>query len=259
MSEMQQDMRQHGPTPSSVVVLHGGPGGAGEIEPFAQELGRRGHAVLEPFQTERSVDGQVAQLRDQIERYCAPPAVVIGWSWGAWLGCLLAASHPALLRTLILVGSGPFDARYTGAIKTTKASRLTDEERVELAALRPQDGDPNQVHRFIELNDVSDTFARDASPIPQVRFDAAIHKAVWTEADAMRKSGALLQALSAIRCPVVALHGDYDPRPAEGVRLPLQAALPAATFTLLEHCGHKPWQEVHASAPFYRAVEAAIG
>ena len=33
-----------------------GPGGAGEVEPLARELGHRGYAVLEPFQTGRTVD-----------------------------------------------------------------------------------------------------------------------------------------------------------------------------------------------------------
>lgn len=83
MRHMQKDIRQYGEEPSQVAVLHGGPGGAGEIEPFASELGRRGHAVLEPFQTRQSVDGQVDELRSQIEQHCALPVAVIGWSWGA--------------------------------------------------------------------------------------------------------------------------------------------------------------------------------
>lgn len=59
MSEPKHDNRQYGDTPSRVVVLHGGPGGAGEVEPLARELYRRGHAVLEPFQTRRTVGSQV--------------------------------------------------------------------------------------------------------------------------------------------------------------------------------------------------------
>ena len=75
----------------------------------------------------------------------------------------------------------------------------------------------------------------------------------------MRESGALLDAVSAIRCPVVAIHGDYDPRPAKGVVVPLQAVLPSATFKLLERCGHKPWQEIHAQEAFYCMVDAYSG
>ncbi|WP_216825776.1 alpha/beta fold hydrolase [Ruegeria sp. EL01] len=255
---MQKDVRQYGGEPSRIAVLHGGPGGAGEVEPFARELGRRGYAVLEPFQTRRSVDGQVDELRSQIERHCIPPVAVIGWSWGAWLGCLLAARYPALVRTLILVGSGPFDAKYAEAIRTTKNSRLSQDERDELMALRPMEGEPEQIERFIELSDLADTFRRDTSIQPRVDLNIEIHETVWPEANEMRINGTLLKEVSSIRSPVTAIHGDYDPRPADGVRIPLRTALPAANFAKLPKCGHKPWQEIHAKERFFELIEVAI-
>lgn len=253
-----ENFRQYGATPSSVVVLHGGPGGAGEVAPLARELGERGYAVLEPFQTGRTVDAQVDELKSQMEHLCAAPVAVIGWSWGAWLGCLLAARYPPLVRKLILVGSGPFDARYAAKIRATKNARLTVDQRDELSKLRPQDGDPALVARFIALSDVAETYARDASPQPPVHFDRDIHSAVWPEADDMRRTGALLDAVAAICCPVVAIHGDHDPRPWEGVQVPLQAALPSADFRRLARCGHKPWQETFAKAAFFRLLETAL-
>lgn len=258
MTRMIQNYRQYGDKPSSVVVLHGGPGGAGEVEPLARELGRRGHSVLEPFQTQTSVQGQLSELQSQVELYCTPPVTIIGWSWGAWLGCLFAAQNPTLTQTLVLVGSGPFEARYTSEITNTRICRLTDKERDELASLRPESGDPAQVARFLELSDITDTFQRDDTPMPDVEFDEAIHTAVWQEASAMRADGSLLDAFRKVRCRVVAIHGDYDPHPAEGVSEPLAAALPSATFKLLERCGHKPWQEVYAKEDFYQHVEQVI-
>ena len=77
MTEAKKDVRQYGDTPSRVVVLHGGPGGAGEVEPLAQELCRRGHAVLEPFQTRHTVGGQVDELKSQTEEFCLPPVTAL--------------------------------------------------------------------------------------------------------------------------------------------------------------------------------------
>lgn len=256
MNQAKTNYRQYGDTPARTVVLHGGPGGAGEIEPLARELGRRGYAVLEPFQTMHSVGEQVDELRSQIEEHCTSPVDVIGWSWGAWLGCLFAAQHGKLVRKLILIGSGPFEAQYASAIRKTKNSRLTNKERAELKAISLIGEDA--VARFIELSDVADTYERDASPQPSVSFDRTIHAAVWPEADGMRRSGALLDAVTTIQCPVLAIHGDYDPRPSAGVEIPLKAALPKAQFVLLEQCGHKPWQEIHAKVAFYRLVENAL-
>ena len=254
MTKFLQDVRQYSKTLSRVVVLHGGPGGAGEVEPFARELGYMGYDVLEPFQTGRSVGGQVNELKAQIEQYCEPPVVVIGWSWGAWLGCLLAAQHDDLVRSLILVGSGPLKVSYAKAIRNTKNTRLS----AEFLALRPMTQSSLDVARFIKLSDVADTYARDTSPPPKVAYDEEIRSAVWPEAEEMRKNGSLLEAISTIRCPVLAIHGEDDPRPSAGVRLPLQAALPSAAFVEIRQCGHKPWQEIYAKDEFYRLIQKAI-
>ena len=56
-------LRRYGDPPFDVAVLHGGPGAPGEVGPLAQELSNS-HGVLEPFQTEDTVDGQVRELRD---------------------------------------------------------------------------------------------------------------------------------------------------------------------------------------------------
>lgn len=201
---------------------------------------------------------QVEELAEQIEAACAPPVAVIRWSWGAWLGCLLASRRGTLVKTLVLVGSGPLDAHHAKRIKATKMSRLSEAEHLEFSGLDPREGDAMQVARFIELSDRSDSYARDGSPLPEVIFDGAIHSAVWSEADWIRRDGTLLREIGKIRSPVTALHGDHDPRSSEGVRAPLAAALPAARFVLIDRFGHKPRQEVYARDVFSDELEAAL-
>ncbi len=100
--------RRHGEPPFRVAVLHGGPGAGGEVAPVARELARR-RGVLEPLQTATTLDGQVGELSRQLEGHAAPPVVLIGYSFGAWLGALVAAVRPELVRKLVLVSSGPFE------------------------------------------------------------------------------------------------------------------------------------------------------
>jgi pimeloyl-ACP methyl ester carboxylesterase len=57
---------------------------------------------------------------------------------------------------------------------------------------------------------------------------------------------------------VVAIHGDYDPHPAEGVREPLSRVLSDFRFVTLEKCGHLPWIERHAKEPFYDLLRREI-
>jgi len=57
---------------------------------------------------------------------------------------------------------------------------------------------------------------------------------------------------------VVALHGDYDPHPAEGVQKPLAATLKNFRFILLEKCGHKPWIERQSRDKFYAILKEEL-
>ncbi|KIC13857.1 hypothetical protein RA20_22535, partial [Leisingera sp. ANG-Vp] len=211
--------RRHGAPPYKVAVIHGGPGAAGEMAPIAQELAARGWGVLEPWQSETSVSGQIRELKQQLEAACPGPAVLIGFSWGAWLACLLAARHPPLAARLILVGSGPFTAEQAAGISAARQARLQPEEGRELENLFRGGGmeTPEGLARALELLEKAEAFAPSAGKRPPVSFDPRIFEGVWPEAAAMRRSGTLLREAARIRCPVTAVHGDHDPHPAAGV------------------------------------------
>ena len=87
----------------------------------------------------------------------------------------------------------------------------------------------------------------------EVRQD--IYQGVWPEANELRRSGKLLQLGEKIECPVVAIHGDYDPHPAEGVKEPLSKVVKDFKFILLENCGHTPWIEQIAKNEFYEILK----
>jgi len=59
-------------------------------------------------------------------------------------------------------------------------------------------------------------------------------------------------------CPVVAIHGDFDPHPAEGVKIPLGVSLKDFKFVLLPKCGHHPWLEKYAKDRFYSVLNEEI-
>jgi len=81
-----------------------------------------------------------------------------------------------------------------------------------------------------------------------------LYQAVWTEAARLRQTGMLLEYAAAIACPIVAIHGDYDPHPASGVRDPLQRVGRDVRFVLLRDCGHAPWKERYARDEFYATL-----
>jgi pimeloyl-ACP methyl ester carboxylesterase len=112
--------------------------------------------------------------------------------------------------------------------------------------------------RLGELFDKVDTY--DPLPIPHegFGFDQRIYDGIWPEAELLRSSGELLQMAGTITCPLVAIHGYYDPHPAEGVRGPLSRTTPDFRFYLLEKCGHTPWRERHARDWFFAILKKEI-
>lgn len=249
--------RFHGTPPYRVAVIHGGPGAQGSAYPLAAQLGRA-YGVLEPMQTADTVDGQVDELAAQVQRFCIPPVALVGHSWGAWLSLLVAARRPALVRRLILVGSGPVMERYAGAIMETRLRHLPPDEAREAReciAAFGCGGGGNRRALFARLGALlGKADAYDALPSGEPyesACDADIHESVWAEAAQMRRSGALMDAARSVRCPVLAVHGKWDPHPWQGVKEPLEAAIPGFRFVLLERCGHEPWAERWARDAFF--------
>ena len=252
------NLRTYGHPPYTVVLLHGGPGVAGEMAPVAQELSAK-WGVLEPLQTRDSVGGQVEELKLALEEMATTPAVVAGYSWGAWLGFLLAARHPALVKKLILISSGPFEEKYAPQILKTRLQRLSKKERDDAEFLMTRmHEDPLAFGLFGEMMAKGDFY----DPLPMrpegVELRPDIHKSVWAEGKELRKSGKLLEEAKAIHCPVVAIHGDHDPHPAEGVQKPLSTVLKDFRFILLEKCGHTPWMEKQARDEFFRVLSGEL-
>jgi len=234
------------------------------MAPVARRLAAR-RGVLEPLQTARSIDGQIEELRTVLSRHAEIPAVLIGFSWGAWLSLLLASRHAELVRKLILISSGPLTESHAAQLRTARLQRLNESERLEfeaaVAALEhssDRDCDAS-LARLGQLASKADNYAPLAeSERPAVHLSGDIYREVWAQAAELRRTGELLKRARQVRCPVVAIQGDYDPAPAHGVSEPLSAVLPDFRVVRLEKCGHIPWLERHAREEFHRVLLSEI-
>lgn len=262
-----KNCRIHGRKPIEISVLHGGPGDFGGTVELAVTLSHK-YGVLEPFQTAHTIDGQISELRDLVTAQATIPIVVIGHSWGAWLAVIFAAQYPELVRKVILVSSGPFQQRYVSTLQQRRDERLSDDDRHRIDKLSTALTDPQVENRQDVLRQIGEIFSRvDNADLVTEEFDHAedIDPAVFAiqpdyfhglleEAVTMRVSGELLHKASRIKCPVVAIHGQYDPHPYEGVQEPLQGCISDFTFHLIQDCGHNPWQERQGQEEFYRIL-----
>jgi pimeloyl-ACP methyl ester carboxylesterase len=253
------NLRKYGEHPFKVAVIHGGPGVAGEMAPVARELSRF-VGVLEPLQTVASLKGQVIELANILKDSFMTPIVLIGWSWGAWLSVLITSEHPLLVKELILVGSGPFEEKYSANIINTRLNRLSEREKAELKLLQEQmcvpvdHFDNNLFVRLRQLLNKTDSYELIPHIDETIEFNYEIYQKVWEEASILRKSGLLLNITKKIKCPVLAIHGDFDPHPSFGVKEPLSAVLNDFHFIELKKCGHLPWLERNARDDFYNIL-----
>ena len=254
------NLREYGNAPFDVAVIHGGPGAPGSMAPVARELSSD-CGILEPLQTATSLDGQVEELKKVLESNGDIPVILIGASWGAWLSYIVAARYTAVVKKLILVGSGGFEKDSGAKTMEIRLSRLSEDERNEIQSLMGAMNDSDIPPENKHLARVGELFSKTDSynPIPHksdvMEIQDHIFKSVWRNADLLRFSGKLLELGKHIQCPVVAIHGDYDPHPAEGVEKPLSRTLKDFRFILLSNCGHEPWLEKEARDEFYRIVK----
>ncbi len=142
-----------------------------------------------------------------------------------------------------------------------RLSRLSEEERAEALSLMEILNDPtirskntpmSRLGKLISKADSYDPLPHD-SEILECQYD--IYQSVWERAEELRSSGKLLELGKRIHCPVVAIHGDYDPHLSEGIKAPLSRVLKDFRLILLEKCGHCPWIEQSARDRFYNILK----
>lgn len=271
MTEL-ENPRFYGNPAYRIALVHGGPGAVGDLAPVAQELSapRPGlpveRGVLEPLQTADTLNGQVTELHDLLVANSNFAVNLVGHSWGAWLGWITAARYPDLVAKLVLVSSGPFEEQYAPLIQAERLRHFTPAEAAEYTSTLEALSNPTApgktglLARLGALAAKADAYdPLEGEPGTTLPLEAgALFQQVWQEAAGLRRSGELLGLASRIHCPVVIIHGADDPHPAEGVRVPLEAALGEVKYVLLEHCGHKPWQERQARRAFFEALEAEL-
>ena len=250
-------VRRYGRSGRSVVVLHGGPGAPGSAAALARALADPLH-VLEPWQRWSSgvpltVDRHVDDLADVIARDIPgeKPALV-GVSWGAMLALVFTSHHPDQVSALALVGCGTFDRQARAQLHDTLALRTRPELKAQLADL--QSRFPNEEERLAEAHRLTDslyTYCRAADAEDPVEpFDPKGQVETWEDMVRLQESGVYPARFVSIQCPVLMLHGAYDPHPGAMIRYSLKPYIRNLEYREFERCGHSPWIEAHARDRF---------
>jgi pimeloyl-ACP methyl ester carboxylesterase len=219
--------------------------------------------TIELLQSRYSLTGLIGEIHEIVTGHASFPVIIAGHSWGAWLGIIFSKKYPDLVRKLILIASGPLQAHYARNIMSTRMDRISPAKRESLNVLmnklnESETGKNDIFERIGHILDIADTYKSIQDISSDIEYNYEIYEAIWPQAANLRDSGELLSIASSIACPVVAIHGDYDPHPAEGVEKPLSEYVKDFRFILLEKCGHYPWKEQFAYRRFYKFMENEI-
>jgi pimeloyl-ACP methyl ester carboxylesterase len=252
------EVRTYGSAGPTVIVLHGGPGAPGSMAPLARELSSD-FRVLEPLQRPSggeplTVARHVEDLNEVIEAYCADeqPALV-GHSWGANLALCYAAEHPSSASSIVLVCSGTWDSKARARMRQIIAERVTDAVRARLEAIDASSDEGlkqrgeimGQLYSYDLLDDVLDE---------TIEVDARSNKDVWDDVVRLQEAAVYPAAFSAIKAPVLMLHGAHDPHPGPLIRDSLLSYIAHLEYIELERCGHDPWRERYGRDEFFRVL-----
>ncbi len=255
--------RTWGEPPYKIAVIHGGPGAPGSIAPVARELST-GCSVLEPLQTVKTLEGQVQELKEILKKHADLPTIVIGWSHGAGLSCILAARYPNIVRKLIIIGTTPFNEKYQAEIMRNRLLRLSEKERAELLSLADiimdstNENRDEAMARLFWLATKADSYSLIPFKDDVLEYQPDINISIGQNWRKLLDSNELLKIIPDIKCPLVAIHGDYDVNFAEGVREQFSQVIKDFRFILLEKCGHFPWYEKYARDEFFRVIKEEI-
>jgi pimeloyl-ACP methyl ester carboxylesterase len=254
-------VRTYGIPGQPVVVVHGGPGAAGYLEPLARPLGRR-FQVFEPFQRRSgevplAVSQHVADLQAVVEDRCSgKKPVVVGHSWGAMLALCHAAAHPLSVAGVVLVGCGTFDPGARAEMEEILAARVPGEIKERMARVLESDGEDDE--RFLEMGRLLLPYYScdpDLSLLTFVHGDARGHRETWQDMLRLQEEGVVPAAFSGIEAPVLMLHGAMDPHPGAMIKRSLGRFLSRLEYREWERCGHYPWLEREVKDEFLAALE----
>jgi pimeloyl-ACP methyl ester carboxylesterase len=249
--------RLYGKAPYTIALVHGGPGAPGSLKPLAENISRY-YGVIEILQSKEEIDDLLLDMLIVINELDCRKIAVIGHSWGAWLSVLFAARCPEYIKKIILIGSGSFKPGYTEKINKKRINRLNYIDKVQHRILKNDMNSELDIIRetafkkygaLMTKADSYNPIETDKEDVIEYMPDAFIK--LMREVTEMRQRGELLEAVEKLRCPVYAIHGDYDSHPIKGVKQPLKKNVKDFKFIKLKKCGHNPWNEYNAVDSFY--------
>ena len=238
-----------------LLCLHGGPGMSDYLDQLGDETAgwrriRYTQRGLPPSTTDGpfTVAQHVADAVAVLDEVGLAEVVVLGHSWGGFLGAVLAMEHPDRVRGLVLVDPlGIVDDGGADKFEEEMLARTPEEvrERAEELDQRAMSGEGTEADAYESFALVWPAYFNDpatAIPVPDVRLSVPSYSEGLEDATAMLEGGTLPGRAAAYAGPVEVVHGLGSPFPPEAA-IETAQAFPEGNVTGVPGAGHFPWLE----------------
>lgn len=261
-------VRYYGQAGPSIIVLHGGPGAPGSAEGLARALADH-FMVSEPLQR---VSGEVplnvdVHVKDLLQ-VSRGGEILAGHSWGAMLGLSFASLYPEMVSRLILIGCGTYsqetrlimrkrlnemmDGKIRKKINDLQKRYMSSQSKDEKDSIYERLG---QIFMDIECYEALQEYSENREP---GRIDSAGHEETWNDVLRLQQEGIEPERFKNIKCPVLMIHGDFDPHPGRETAELLLRYIPHLEYREIKRCGHEPWREKYGRAPMLDHIRGWI-
>lgn len=248
---------------SPLVVIHGGPGISQDyLLPYMYELAATNQVIFYDQRGGGQSTGEVNAQWMTTERFIKDmeqlrqafkfdKISILGHSWGGFLAMQYAIHYPERTEKLILSNSAAASSEETLLYLQEYQRRVTAfQTEIDILLIEIRNAVTcrpeliEQLHRMIfrvYCADPSQADKLDLSLSCKAAFNCyRINDIIGKEV--FEHDYNLYDALAELPMPVLVIHGDVDPIPADSVQGIAQTA-PKGQWVLIENCGHFPFIE----------------
>lgn len=239
-----------------LMIVHGGPGLAHNYlyEPFSNLTDnfklifydQRGCGKSAGIMQGDSLttDMLVEDLEELRKEFGIDKMNLAGQSWGAILALNYVIRYPENVKKLILLEPGPASTEYFKPFQENILKRLSQADIQRITALSQMQQlktDPELFEEFLGIRFKAYHYSPDISS--RINFDYMDSSYVSKFFDTSAMLGKYLadfniyDDLNKINCPVLIIHGDYDPIPVESVER-MKENIKTAELRIIKNTGH---------------------
>lgn len=239
-----------------IIVLHGGPGLGHDymLKQYAQLaenyklifFDQRGCGLSDEFKNNEkvTVDDMVEDIEGVRKEFNAGKIYLAGSSWGAILAIKYTIKYPDNVKRLLLMEPAPGSTEYLPAFLKSMRERLNDSDKAEVKKL---ESDPNVLtdaeiyKKALKIRYKAYYYDVDKYDPKSLDYMDSLRVKKDIESSNMFNpylgNFNLYEDMKKIKCPLLIIHGDYDPIPTESVEKMKEYAK-QAELHIIKNCGH---------------------